>query len=534
MGAEVSAPLADGCEGDEHRVAAGCGSGPPQGRAAPSKGLSVRPVWEEAPGHGWPCGCASCGRGGPPSADRGASPEPHRPPILQLSADLLLRIAWTSAAGAAHVADCCALSVACGELWSAVQDARCPLWGRKLDAILALGRCDPRAPWPRRAHLGPRPLCIRLLAAGRLLRSSLTCCDWLALYDANEVLHAAGAADPRLLLVVIRGMLAMQAQPPTLQALQWLWDLASGIARPWSGVARPTPATVQLDRLRQWLHCHVSRTIVPWHQLQAFRLDDSYDGLFPEIAQRVLSEQVSRIATFLLLAAECAAPPSGSELGRVASVAELAAAVEGTLASESGSHEQVWALVLLLFARLLRALPAHVGRPERGCGWRGVAVTWPTCSSRLQAAAQVSRDGLPPPPPLLAAGGGVEELSFPGLVVDRRWLHTQHGTVSALGSDRPPAAAQLDARFDARSSCFVGPWLDHGSARQLTAKVFVLNAWSGGLRHWLDETSGELSESRFSQLDVADAAEVSELFGVAGGPSSASVRCFHLARAPSW
>lgn len=474
-------------------------------------------------------------------------------PFLRLPVDVHLGIAWAIAAGSASMADVYALGTACWELSSCLRDSHHQLWIRKADVILGgSGLGSGMLP------LSPRQVCIRLLVVGRLLQSALTSCDWLALFDASEVLISTnllgreawrGANVTAQLVLMHRVLVRLHGQPPTLQALQWLLDLATGRERPWSGASRPGDEVIGLDRLREWLHLHVSVSILPWHRLEAFRLDASYDGLFPRHVWGGLAGRVRHAAAALLLAVECAPPPPDGGLQAVAPLAELAVGVEWALRCEGREDAQrFWAPGLLLLARCLQLLQRRNGMvavwedlgaeaeaadafirvPVRQyCGsWHGVAVAW-------QPAAAVEADGAAWPQPLpehQVTPEAVEALMFPRLFLDERWLHSQHGKRGPLGgsqASRQVATVQVDARFNRQMGCFVGHWIEYGiSSTPLPVRAFPLGAGCGGLREWMKpfvsvviSVDGQVSPD-----------EVTELFGVAGGVTGDILRCFHLTR----
>lgn len=450
---------------------------------------------------------------------------------MSLLPEVHLEITWTMVAGVApaSMADACALSASCSELSSRLQDMHSQLWVRKLDCILGKHSWVKYSPQSLGHKVAPRQLCIWLLAAARLLRNALTCCDWLALVDALEVLATAGIGTARLLVPVLQSLVWMQEQPSTLQALQWLWDLAVGRARPWSGFARPTAEVVQLDRLRQWLHEYTSPAILPWHELELFRQNASFDGVFPQATQDLFTERVSRAAAFMLLVTECSPPPLDGGLGMIVSTAELASAVQAASCREGDAISYLWACSLLLLARCLRSQlsAARTDTELSSGGWHGISLSWQPTQMPLGQVGLSLSDPLPPAPSLIA-GGGVELLHFPELYVDRWWMHTQHGTRGLLDGGRPQATVQFDVRLDPRAGYFLGSWIEYGGAKPLPARVFALSAWSKGLREWMSPTS--------LARDIRDQAldgNMVELFGVAGSATSEMIRCFHLSRCPS-
>mmetsp|Transcript_1345 Transcript_1345/g.3868 ORF Transcript_1345/g.3868 Transcript_1345/m.3868 type:complete len:503 (-) Transcript_1345:205-1713(-) len=451
--------------------------------------------------------------------------------IVLLPPDAHLRIAWAVAAGRARMTEACAFSMTCSELFSVLQEPHHRLWAWKVGSILSVGKSGSSS---RTNSITPRLLCISLLIVGRLLQSALTNCDWLALFDVSEVLlsvglssHQAGqgAAPAAPFFVTLRALLGAQCQPPTPQALRWLWDLAIRRERPWSGASRPTAEVVHLDGLRGWLHRHVAASILPWHKLKAFRLDSSYDGLFPQEAQDTFAGAVGCTAAALLFVAECLPMPSDACVEAVVSSAELVAAVEAVSRCREDSIARSCSLTLLLLARCLR-LCDLLGPREydagRG-GWHGITVSWlPDANPRPEASAEGRHL-----PEDLVSTGVAERLSFPELQVDQRWIHSQHGSRQhAGGSTAERVTAQMDARFDSQEGCYLGHWIEHDGSEPLPLRAFPFAVLHEGLREWVALRAGRGITTKAASTTGL----VRELFGMAGGRSGEVLRCFHLAR----
>jgi len=371
-------------------------------------------------------------------------------------------------------------------------------------------------------------------------------------------LPPSGARPPPLPLA-LRALLALQRQPPTQQALRWLWDLALGQERPWSGASRPAAEVMRLDGLREWLHRFVTVSVLPWHRLEAFRLDPSYEGLFPEEAQHAFSQEVGLVAASLLLAVECTPTPSNGGLEAVLSTAELVSGILAALQSGEDAGERARVLALLLLARCLRsreALSLAQSRPDDR-GWRGIVVACPpTALPRPDAAGGTWR---PPggPPEDLAASGLVERLCFPGLDVDRLWLHSQYGTRGPTDTSAAArATVQLDAKFHPQAGCFLGQWTELHGSEPLPLRAFPVAAPHEGLCDWVSAASsagqgqhlpgqgaGRAGGARTPcTTPPAGPGAILELFGVVGGSASqrqqqpqqspgAALGFFHLARA---
>jgi len=440
-----------------------------------------------------------------------------KPLFLRMLPEVHVHIAWMMTAGAAganSMADVCMLSASCWELSLSLQRKPNQLWVRKLNDILGYGVWGGNSPNSVGRNLEPKQLCIRLLATERLLQIAISSCDWLALVDALEVLASVSVRSLGPLLHVFQALFRLQRLHPTLQALQWLWDLASGQGKPWSAATQRRSDVVRLDILRQWLHDHASAAVVPWHQLWS----TLYDGLFTEEAQGKFAGWAGHAAALLLLVSECAPQQLSGGLGAIVPAPELAAVIEAALHHEGEGVSQLWTILLLFLVRCMQMqlFPKPDGSLN---GWQGMTIAWPR--------AQLETDFGWPLPPSLTACGGAEELVFPRLHVDRRWMHTQHGTRGPRdGDDALRATVQLDARLNMKVGYFSGYWIEHGDMPPLPARVFTLNALSQGLQEWMENTTAVSSRRHESHHETV------EIFGVAGGGDSDIIRCFCLRRPP--
>jgi len=469
----------------------------------------------------------------------------ERPPLVKTSLELRLRIVWVLVAGTYQLTDFVALSSTCFEIRHCFMSPAFPVWRHKLDELMGPGKWGVTCPCPLGNGRDPRSICIRFLVALRLLHSALTTCDWLALYDLSELLKVAGVRVAALVVSCIIVLLEQQECAPTLQAIQWLWDLAGKRSMPWKMHARKLADANKLDNIRAWLHRNVSPSIKPRSMIE---IDSVFPSIYTNLLENDFSSRISSLSSFLLLATEFRAN-LGSEHGihTVFSVSDLALFVEVALrdqgfhntdtdteAAKAPTAPEVWALLLTLLVRChhLQELQTNdtrtqfsrdgenQGTKSSTSGWHGVTISWqPVLFGRSGPSVhahtvhdfmQVER--LPPPPRLSSID--VKDLDFPDFLCETKWVHGQQGhmRVRHAGLLREDSTARLDARYDTTAQCFVGHWIEQGMYRPMTMRAFNLFQPNLNLSSWM-------CSSRVG---------APELFGVAWDSEGVLVRCFHL------
>jgi len=369
------------------------------------------------------------------------------------------------------------------------------------------------------------------MISARLLRNAFTSCDWLALFDISELLSVSGIRQRQLLGQVLGTLIALE-QPPTSQAMQWLWVLSNGSAKPWTDGVRPTREAVRLDSLRIWISEKITDTIRPWHDSS----EQSYEGFFGVESQEFLANRVPRIASLLLLALECRSSiVRDLGLDSTADTSEMAVEVERAMSDLGRDDGKLWGLLLLLLTRcrslsaemhtsLMTSVAEKENESEFGDGtfWHGRVVSWTPVlpeESKLEL--------------------GLNTLCFPDMLLDDNWLHSQHGTLRPraavrLGSgqhtsqlaDDDFATVQLDAQSESKNGLlggkFIGHWQERGRMAPLPAWVYVLRDTGSTA----PPTVGTTCAMTLPHLDT-EASSIA-LFGVAGGADGGIIRGFHL------
>eukprot|EP00928_Gymnodinium_smaydae_P088296 TRINITY_DN72408_c0_g1_i1.p1 TRINITY_DN72408_c0_g1~~TRINITY_DN72408_c0_g1_i1.p1 ORF type:complete len:512 (+),score=49.96 TRINITY_DN72408_c0_g1_i1:57-1538(+) len=430
-------------------------------------------------------------------------------PLVHLDIDLRRRIVWALVAGGNCMKIACALSATCYDMSECFQTEKCWLWESKVSALLGQRR---------RRGVGSKTQCIGFMSARRFLHCALTCCDWLALVEAHEVLEAVGMGRAELLVPAYQALLSNLALPLSLQILHWLWDLATGERQPWSSTFRPTEETLQLEHVRSFAKDSLSASIELRRDLEAF---DHMDEMS-------MKDCLSCSAALILVAAECTARSHImlNDFGMVAKLIDIEAAIQAVLKGfhRTGQHrDTLWMLVMLLLTRVYQhsesqSLSLLCSQDlDLEPGWHGIAL----------------------PGQSVGTSQNIERVEFPQLCVDmqRGWLHTQNGTLSPtqmrrVGSEghyefNEPKTWQLDARFCTDLACFFGQLVEIGASfDSLPAYVLPLQSDVGGLRQWT------LQDDAFScskhHLAAKEDVVVEELIGIIGLPGTSQLRYVHL------
>lgn len=338
-------------------------------------------------------------------------------------------------------------------------------------------------------------------------------CEWTAVFKICALSQAIGINGIGSKASLLCAVCAVDNVRPSSQALQWLWELASGWQSPWN------------------------RGIIS-------------EGVSPHVSTMgsgiSTSDAIRSTAVFLLFATDCVSL-SASCFSTVHSF-EIAVAIENAVSQvtpqPTAEHEKRLGILILWFlARWQRSfgecLDKLSGEPQ--VGWHGFGVKW----TRGVPDRAVARAGIIQHDPQNGFWD-VAVLNFPRLSLDHRrgWLHSDGGSQRIVSSSESShQLAQFDARYSSESRCYHGHWLGGAAPSQpLPLRVYTLNSrvcslkafiapsyatYSSDVKRGYVDAFSETAEPIQRPAFPKDGITV-ELFGVAGGIKCHSFHCFHV------